>query len=125
MRMKTKRLALLGILTLSAALLPSCGGGGWKSDAKAIRVRDGGGYVAYEETDSYVKKADGAYYTVGIRYAEDGDSITIEKTTASWTASDYAVSASERKTEYTQTGISVGVWRYANTSWVIEYKERR
>ncbi len=121
--MKAKKLAMLGLMSLSVAFLPSCGSSEWKSDAREIAVKCISGSTVYTENRMHTKGTDGLYYTTELRYIESGDSITIKQTRISWIASTYVISNEATETEFKRAGSSEGVWKYANTSWVIEYKE--
>lgn len=121
--MKANKLAILGLMSLSVALLPSCGSDGWKSDAKSIYVRAGDNSATYRSNQVKTKERPDEYYyyTTELRYLEDGDSITIKKIRIAWTATTYAISSNETRTTFTQGGSSEAVRKYAHASWIIEY----
>lgn len=122
--MKANKLALLGLMSLSVAFLPSCGSDGWKSDAKSIYVKSGDNSVRYTESNIKEKSSSGLYYTNELSYMEDGDSIKIKVTQIIWSGKSYAISSNEIRTDFTREGESDAVYKYANASWIIEYKEQ-
>jgi hypothetical protein len=122
--MKANKLALLGLMSLSMAFLPSCGSDGWKSDAKSIYVKSGDNYATYKESDIKEKSSSGFYYTSELSYMEDVESIKIKVTQITWSGKSYAVSSNEIRTDFTKEGESYIVYKYANASWIIEYKEK-
>ena len=119
--MKAKKLALLGLMSLSVACLPSCGSSGWKSDAKTIYVKAGGISETYKRNLVKTKGLDEYYYTTELRYLEEGDAIMVKEIRISWIAATYAVSSDETRMEFTQKGSSETVSKYAHASWIIEY----
>lgn len=119
--MKAKKIALLGIMALSVAFLPSCGSSGWKSDAKTIYVKAGGISATYKSNQVKTKGIDGYYYTTELRYLEEEDSIMVKEIHTVWAGMTYAVSSDETRIEFTQKGSSEAVSKYANASWIIEY----
>ncbi len=122
--MRMKKFALLGLASLGIACLPSCGSGGWKSDAKTIYVKAGGISETYKSSQTKTKGVNEYYYTTELRYLEEEDSIMVKEIHVAWIAATYAVSSDVTRMEFTQKSSSEAVSKYAHASWIIEYKEQ-